>query len=499
MPSTTFSLVKFNAREQAISTDLNRAQKLTSRDAQDVLKNGARRDSFTTQLGVPRAGATGEVVDRADDLGTISGAAGSFNITLSAGQAFMEIVTADPDASTFCPVRWAGQVVASIVPDAATHRVDLIVALTQMVDTDLSSRNILVDPVARTVAPANVWKTSNPLAALAVIPGVPGDYAPPAVPAGTIALWEVVTLNTDTEAADYRFIPRLWRRIESLGSCHGILENCTPESSVHLEAAAIDPPYLISTKVHRAVIDGEVVCAVPSANIVADYDSSADPLSAGVDAAKDVPCYLYLCGGRHAPQNGLASFTGGAATPSYSALRLVASLTVPLRNRATSDLVVAGVTIPKEGTLYCGVWFIAKGGHLYKSCAIDGDWIHAATTCESGAGNGPLIAAFTEATVVGANQAVDIHPPASSTMCNLALQAVDTAGSTTVLLGTSGAFNANLAVMWGRVEVLNQAFLALRTGVKIPTAGHFIYSGGAATTTVRLCATAYNMNVPRIG
>jgi len=39
-----------------------------------------------------------------------------------------------------------------------------------MVDSDLESRNVLLDPVARTVAPQNVFKTSDPTATLMLLP-----------------------------------------------------------------------------------------------------------------------------------------------------------------------------------------------------------------------------------------------------------------------------------------------------------------------------------------
>ena len=416
MPATTFTLEQQNAREQAISTDINRLQKLASREAQNLLLNAGRRDDFTDTAGAPLRGVTGGIVERADVLGTIAGTSGNYNVSIGAGQAFMDIAAPDADSSEYSVVRW-GNTVATIAPDAGTFRVDLIVAEPAMAPADLQSRNILVDPVLRTITPADVYKTSNPVATLNVIPGTPGDPSAPAVPAGSVALWEVISYNTDVDSTTYRFIPRLWRRVESFGSCHAILENCVPaDGGVHLESVS-DPPALAYGKVHRAIIDGEVICAplVAAFNVPATPDTNNNPVTATIDAVKDVPCYLYLCGGRHAPQNGV----GVADTP----LRLVASLTPPSGGRASDALAIAGVTVDKAGTLYCGIWFIASTTHNYKSCVIGGDWVYAQTSGTSGTG-----LRFTEAGATGAHGDISINPPTTSTLANLILQAADAAG-----------------------------------------------------------------------
>ena len=258
MPATTFTLEQQNAREQAISTDINRLQKLASREAQNLLLNAGRRDDFTDTAGAPLRGVTGGIVERADVLGTIAGTSGNYNVSIGAGQAFMDIAAPDADSSEYSVVRW-GNTVATIAPDAGTFRVDLIVAEPAMAPADLQSRNILVDPVLRTITPADVYKTSNPVATLNVIPGTPGDPSAPAVPAGSVALWEVISYNTDVDSTTYRFIPRLWRRVESFGSCHAILENCVPaDGGVHLESVS-DPPALAYGKVHRAMTQGKVL------------------------------------------------------------------------------------------------------------------------------------------------------------------------------------------------------------------------------------------------
>ena len=490
MPATTFTLEQQNAREQVLSTDINRLGKLASREAQNLLLNASRRDDFTDTAGAPLRGVTGGIVERADVLGTIAGSAGSYNVNVGAGQAFMDITAPDVDSSDYSVVRWDNTVITSIAPDAGTFRVDLIVATPAMVTADLQSRNILVDPVLRTVTPANVYKTSNPLATLSVVTGTPGDSSAPAVPGGSVALWEVISYNTDADSTTYRFIPRIWRRVESFSSCHAILENCVPaDGGVHLESVS-DPPALAYGKVHRAIIDGEVICAplVAAFSVPATPDTNNNPVTAGIDAAKDVFCYLYLCGGRHAPQNGV----GVADTP----LRLVASLTAPSGGRASAALAISGVTVAKAGTLYCGVWFIASATHNYKSCKIVGDWVYA----QSRAG-GPLGPAFMEAPATGAHGDVTIHPPVTSTLANLILQAADvTPANVQFFSGLYAALDVDFMLANLYTGLAATIPFSIRVSGIAVGGGHFCWSGGTTTpTSVYVCATGYNMNVPRIG
>lgn len=500
MPSTTFTLEQQNSREQVLSTDLNRMQKLASREAQDVLMNASRRDNLVNEDGVVLAGHNyeGVVVNRADVLGTITGASGSYDVTLSAGQVFMDITTTDPESSDYSIVRWPATTFTTITPDAGTFRVDLIIATPAMVQTDLQSRNILVDPVARTVTPANVYKTSNPLATLTVVTGTPGDPSAPAVPVGLVALWEVISFNTDGDSTTYRFIPRIWRRVESFATCHAILENCVPiDGGLHVETISV-PPALPFGKVHRAIIDGEVVCAaVPGFYYVgalqATPDTNNNPLTATISTWRDLPLYLYLCGGRHAPQNG----TGVVPSP----LRLVSSLTPPtVSNRASADLAIAGVTVPKAGTLYAGLWFIAYDGHNYKSCMIEDDWIHARTHALHVA-----IAAFWDVGMqrsgVSGNLTLNVPSvPTSSPMVDLMVKASDsTAPAAVALYALAGGVDDYriMTVTAPGPTLIRSDFLYIRT--TIPEGGAFSFTGGNATSLIEANPVAFKMNVPRIG
>lgn len=489
MGATTFTLEQQNAREQILSTDLNRAQKLASREAQNCLENGAQRDQFTDIYGNPLIGVEGGPVNRADRLGTITGSVGSYDITVWDGQAFMQITAPDADSSEYSVVRWPTTTISSITPDAGTFRVDLIIATPAMLPADLQSRNILVDPVLRTVTPQNVYKTSNPLSTLSVVPGTPGDPSPPAVPAGSIALWEVVSFNTDADASTYRFTPRIWRRVESFAACHAILENCVP----HTGATSTDYPYLPYGIVHRAIIDGEVICAplVGAFNLDLTPDTNNDPTAAALDAAKDVPCFLYLCGGRYAPQNGVLVAT--------SPLRLVASLTAPFGNRASANLAIGGVTVPKAGTLYAGIWFIKINTHNFKRCAVEGDWIYAAESV----GGGPVLVGapgFSDTggagtTATGALTLASV--PTTSTFAELAFSGSDTVSALLVFYetGTPGATKQMASVVIDGTQLVG-----IQTSRRpLLSGGAFSWAGGTANTAVYLFAQAYNMNVPRIG
>lgn len=488
MGATTFTLPQQNSREQILSTDINRGFKLSSREAQNCLENGSHCDNFVDIWGNPLIGVEGAPVDRSDRLGSITGSVGSYDLNISSGQVFMSVPAPDADSSGYTVVRWATQVINTITPDAATFRVDLIVATPAMVPADLQSRNILVDPVLRTVTPQNVYKTSNPLATLSVVPGTPGDPSPPAVPVGSVALWEVVTYNTDADSTSYRFTPRIWRRVESFASCHAILENCIPSTG----ATSADPPYLPYGRVHRAIIAGEVICAplVGAFNVDATPDTNNNPTTAALDADRDLPCFLYLCGGRYAPQNGV----GVAVTP----LRLVASLTAPNGNRASADLAIAGVTVPKAGTLYSGVWFIKQNTHDFKRCAIEGDWIYAAEALNVATA---IVVAygFTDNDGIGsgASGTLTFVAPASSTFADLGFGAADT-GATKVLFYEGAAPGSAVTLT---TVVLDGSLLTGLQSSRLPilSGASFSWDNASAAADVQLFAKAFNMNVPRIG
>jgi hypothetical protein len=507
MSNSTFSTVIENSREQILSSDLNRMQNLASRELQNVLQNGGKRDAFTDTFGNPQGPDNyADPVTRADDLGTIVGTTGSYNVVLSAGQVFGVVATANPDASAYSVARWPLTTITSIAPDGAANRIDLIIATPAMVATDSYSRNILVDATARTVAPASVNKTTNPTATITVLVGTPGASAAPACPSGSFPLWEVFTAAADADSLAYRFIPRTWKRVQDLGTCHAVLQNCVPESLLTKVEASAMQPFLRGAAVHRAVIDGEIVVAsIPDSAmaIVCEPDTTTNknPETATIDTNKDVPAYFYLCGGRNAPQNGLpvtaSPPTGLSQAP--SALRLVASLTAPVNGRAGADLAIDSVVVPRAGTIYVGACFISRGTHLYKPFTIDGDWIYAATA-STGATVMPVAGFNAPGPVTGASGAVDIYPPVGSTMADIVMYGIDTGSAAAVYL-YPGATYVDVDFSVARLFIPTTSLNAMsRARVAVPSGGHFNWAGGTATpTSLRIFATGYNMNVSRLG
>ena len=495
---TTYSQVIENAREQVLSSDLNRMQVIASREAQNVLLAADMRDQFTGPAGDPQFPSPSLVINHADDLGTIAGDNASYQVELSPGQVYMydsSIVSAD--ASKHCVLRWP-DTFKTITPDATSVRVDLIYATPAMVAGDSQSRNILVDPAARTVAPATVNKTNDPTATIGVFPGTPGSSSAPACPAGSVALWEVVTYAADTKSSDYIFIPRIWRRAEALGTSHAVLEGCVPQWPLDVESVSCEP-YLANPGVHRAVIDGEVVTAALHTSlpglIAVEPDTNANPLTATIDSNKDVMCYLYLCGGRNAPQNGVEVTVTAYTT--YAPLRLIASLTAPAYNRATSALAINGVSVPRIGTLYVGLAAISRGTHKYKSCIIDGDWVYARTA--SSGGTQLPIAGFNGPSSSGVSGAVDIYPASTSTMCDVAIQGNDATTPAIVTLCSGATYSAVDYTLARLIVPTITQYAINKFRVAVPTSGHFNWASANSTTTLHVFATAYNMNVPRIG
>jgi len=517
MADTTRTVVKFNSREQILSGDLNRVQKLVSRDAHNILEAGARRDGFAELDGSPLSPGflgtpadTGSPITRANAIGGIATTVGSFTFTVGAGEVEAEIFSGDPDASSYQVLRWPDTQFTS-APDGSQSRIDLVYATPAMVDSDLESRNVLLDPVARTVAPQNVFKTSDPTATLMLLPGTPGSNVAPAAPVGSVAIWEVVTLDGDADSTAYRYIRRVWRRVESFGTCHAILEGCTPFWPTADDGGVTTRrPMLADGAVHRAIIDGEVIVWVAGGELRAVTDSNGDP-TAMAAAAFDQPYYLYLCGGRSAPQQGLP-FNSPFQT--FSPLRLVASTQAPgVGGRSSGDLAFGGVSIPIAGTLFVGVGFMSTqlGSVFFKPCVIDGDWVYPKTSqfvTPSFALQVPQWPQFTEAPILGVSTSgpAVIHPPALATMCDLAACVFDSTPAVALAAiypGSSvGSGNQVLLFVIANPSGAAGAPVGRTRCAVVPASGALNWSGALSNPTVArldVMATGYNMGVKRIG
>lgn len=516
MSDTQRSSVIFNSREQLLSGDLNRLQKLVSRDAQNVLLEGAARDSFTDGWGNPfDAVYTGSPGDgnapiARGSLGGIGISTGSYTFFVGAGQADFQVATSDPDSSSWQICRWPNTWL-TINPDGSNPRIDLVIATPVNLESDLESRNILLNPSSRAMAPQNVFKTQDPTATISVVAGTAGSNLAPTCPAGSLPLWEVVSQPSDTDATTYRFLRRVWRRVESFGTCHGVLEGCMPTQNGIADEGIDLQPYLPGSTVHRAIIDGEVVVfpALSGQLLWAQQDSKNAPL-AGSPGTFDTPCYFYVVGGRNAPRQGLpVSYTDhGLPAPVYSPLLLVASLTTPTYGRASNDLAYAGVTFARAGTLYVGIGFVGSGGGVYKATRISGDWVYPLTSQYSLGGDvqplGPW-PQFTEAVISppGATGTTSIHTPATSTECDLSLNLIETGvdSAFSELFFGSGSADGNMALMAATALAAGAGVIPGRARIALPNAGYgsfnYTASGNLSAAQMVVSATGYNMNVRR--
>lgn len=365
MGGASFSRVKFNAREIALSSDEIRAEALASRELQNVLAAGSADSAgipFSCLLNPP----------------TLASAAG-FTMALGAGSAmfyFPTDVSLTVDDSPFEVVRWAAVPgLAFATPDGANPRIDLIVATPAMADADLVSRNILIDPVLRTIAAQNVNKTTNPLSTISVVTGTPaaGPVAP-AVPAGKVALYEVYVPAAAPNSTTFSSAQRLWRRAPfPWSTASGIMTGCHLrwDLTVDVNAGGTSTVTLVGLN-HRVIIDGELVdFATLNQTAVAQDAGAANPFSV-VAGGSDKPYYLYLVGGRHAPQG---TWNGSTLVP----LTIVESLTPPdLDNygRPTSPLTtpLRGAA-PVEACVYIGLGFVLATTTRRRACIMGPEFV----------------------------------------------------------------------------------------------------------------------------
>lgn len=376
-----------NAREMVVSSDLTRIGQLAAREQQNADMARAVRADFYNPLtgtaddfgGTHRASAY-EVIPSALVAPSLDPIGASFNMTLGAGET--ECITSDtsnPDVSAYQVARWAQQTVVwpgGANPDSSLPKIATIYATPSDQQSDEASRNILLDPVTRTYEPQNVYKTSNPTATIGVVGGTPAAIPlPPAIPANSIALFDLYMPAGSTQSSAWFITRRAWRRIEFPGtSQHGIVKGCVPNWAYAAEAAGA-APYLPSSPIHRLVIDGELLTFPGVGLFLPKPDTANNPGGSSAPATNDMPTYLYLCGGRHWPCSGLA-FTINQSIP----VMLVESLTAPdVMGYPSAALAIAAgsgtSTIPRNAALFIGVAFRVAGSTRSKSLFYDGDWV----------------------------------------------------------------------------------------------------------------------------
>ena len=408
-----------SAREQILSADLNRIGNLAGREKMDQLKlRSVRADFYNTLANTfDDFSAASKAAQAAPLRGltkppSLEGITSVFDMNSGAGEAQMPGTSSSADISDYQLARWDAQTLTWPVagtPDATNPLICLIVATPADVPTDLTSRNILLDPSTRTVSPQNVYKTTNPVATLSVVAGTAGAVpVPPAAPAGSFALFEVWVPALASDSTAFLVIRRAWRQIEFPGtSQHGILKGCD---------LAWDPGMGadngIKAGVHRIVIDGELLTfsLALSVSVVSDTLNPITNAPAGNDAAS----YIYACGGRLMPIRSM--YLGTILYP----IALVESLTPPdPLGYPTASLGIAApaITFPRGACCYVGVRMRQAGGVLSVPAFCADDWIYSMKTIATADLKGFLLppqaatnayAAFTFAGQPATSTAVDL-------------------------------------------------------------------------------------------
>ena len=479
------SRVNASAREQLLSTDLNRIGNLAGRELMDAAQARSVRSDFykPSTNTFDDFSAAGKAAQATPIAGltqppSLDGMAAVFDMALGAGEGQLPATPASSDVSGYQLLRWDAQTLtwpAGGTPDATNPLICLVVATPADQLTDLQSRNILLDPILRTVSPANCYKTTNPVATISVIAGAAAS-APvaPAVPAGALALFEVYVPPLAADSLAFLPVRRAWRQIEFPGtSQHGIVKGCIPaEPSGGL--------ILPVTGLNRVVIDGELLSFSGAFWIAAVADTVTPPTAA--PATNDKPLYLYLVGGRNQPAMDYTTAGGGGGVVP---VRFVISATPPdSAGYPTASLGVASpaMVFPRAACCYIGVAFYAANSATIAPAFFDGDWIFAASTVSGGA------RAFKDVLQTGVITTTPFTlatKPASSTAC--ILTASGTVGSGLIYDG-AGMLLVTSPTLSGDTPPV---YLGLASMASL---GSSVVAGA----TMRPSPVGYNMNIPRI-
>lgn len=513
MPGQPLSAENYSAREELLSSDLMRQQLLASREVQDMAGSSARSDD--ARDGSDPQNGQGAPISGADVLPKLTAIAASFNMTLAFGQAFqydsgVSGVAAGADDSPYKVHRWPSQTVVFATPDGTNPRIDLVVAVVGPEAVDVQSRNVLTDPVLRTVAPAQVAKTNNPKSTISVVTGTPAaSPTAPAVPAGALALFEVMVPAAAANSGAFRVCRRLWRRpAYYTSSAHGILYGAVPTwagatGAAAAEAAAVGIAFL---GINRVVIDGEVISwsagvdAVLSPSTILPLivqDTGANPFGSAAPATNDKPYYLYACGGRNLPQGR----SDGSTNPGVlQPICVVESTVAPTKDGRPSSAITTPRGSTQAGALYIGIGFVVKNTTFRKSCRISGDWVFAGSGQETISG-ALAMAGFNE------DNPRTLHAT-NATLQNLASSP---APSDRAIVRVFGSYTGDVDLYVGHEKsgtaVYPRVALALRTGLQQTLSdeaemdAQAVYAGPSAnlgTGNARIFAVAFNMRVPRL-
>lgn len=398
-----------NTREQVLSSDINRIQKLDNREALNQLHDEARGDYWRSGIGealqFSGQGPPKFILQRAPTW-VPSGV--DFTATIGEGEAYNTWAPPSPDDPNFRVARWAQTVVTFAAPDVTNARVDVVYALPGEQDTDPSIRTVLLDPVAGTTAPATVNKTRNPLATIAIAQGTPNaspNTTKGVPPPSAIALFEVIVAPAHTTSTNFSVLRALERpHYQVLAAAHGLIEGvlATTEGPADEGSGAhifFDGASVInSSGLVRAILNGKHYSGFLGSsfgdavgggmNPVRQDAGAANPFAALV-ATHDVPYYMYLVP--------LTSNIGGTGNAQGSPFCVIESLTPPNDAGRPSAAIVGPTGTFQAEALYIGVGFKAKNTTQRKVFHWDSsDWVWAGSMGQNSTPSPQGLMAFNE-------------------------------------------------------------------------------------------------------
>lgn len=388
MPGVPKSLVKENAREQLLSSDLNRMQYLASRDDQNL--EAAKSRSFDSST--PNPSNPGNLLsvygtplyglDRPPTFVFFAG----YQVTIGDGAGFLwgpTFVGLSADDSSYLTMRWPSQLVTFANPHATLPRIDVVYATAAAADADSQSRTVLVDPVTRAITTQNLFKTSNPLSTLGVAAGTPGATpAVPAIPAHSIPLFYVWVVASAPTAATFGVCRAAWRRAPyPFAAMTGVIEGMGALWDQATTFAAVCP--FIVRGFHRIVIDGELMEFYANMDSTVGgmaVDTGNNPFAVAAPATFNKPYYIYAVGGRNNPKPSFNTADGF-----LSPVTIVESLVPPdtRTGKPSANMTVGGTTITPAGAVYIGLGFVAMNTTNRAACFMD----EAMTYCGVSTGN----------------------------------------------------------------------------------------------------------------
>jgi len=363
---TPFSQVGFNAREEFVSSDVMKMQNLIDRDLQNARGGDVGALDSTTinpANAVDLTAGSGTPLSGLDYVPTFTVASG-FTATIGAGSGYVYYtpgVTAD--YSPYQVVRWGQQVVSFSGP-SGNPRIDVVCAVAGTQVTATASRNILVDPVARTVSAQTVNKVIEPAAGgsntLQIVTGTAAvSPVVPSIPAGSIPLFYVWVPSTAVSSANFSVCRASYRRAPyPFSAMSGVVSGMGFKWDLTADPASTTAA-MIAKGFHHVVIDGEVIEFYGNLDSAAGgviQDSGNNPFGSAAAATWNKPYYIYAVGGRHNP---LPSFN--TADHILSPVTIVESTVAP--NLATGRP-SATLTVPtgsvQAGAVYVGLGFVYR-------------------------------------------------------------------------------------------------------------------------------------------